>query len=65
MTDSQGGLCLPGTLVPEQSQTRIRRGEWEKAGPAKFLPRGLLYNNNISVVEAGDAARQVVEERAA
>ena len=62
MTDSQGGLCLPGNLVPEQSQTRIRRGEWEKAGPAKFLLRGLLL---LNVVEAGDPARQVVEERAA
>ena len=64
MTDSRGGLSLPGTLVPEQSQTKIRRGDGEKAGPAKFLPRGLLYNN-INVVEAGEPARQVVEERAA
>ena len=44
MTDSQGGLSLPGTLVPKQAQIRIRRGEGGKAGPAKFLPRGLLYN---------------------
>ena len=36
MTDSQGGLSVPGMLVPKQSPIRIRRGEGEKAGPAKF-----------------------------
>jgi len=52
MTDSRGGLSRRGTSVPEQSHIRIRRGEWEKAGPAKFLPRGLLYINNVVKVDS-------------
>jgi hypothetical protein len=64
MTDSRGGLSVPGTLVPKQCHIRIRRGEGEKAGPAKFLPRGLLCIIN-NVVEAEAPAQKVVEERAA
>jgi hypothetical protein len=36
MTDSQGGTPLPGTSVPGQYHIGIRRGEGEKAGPAKL-----------------------------
>jgi len=36
MTDSQGGLSLPGTSVPEQSPVRIRRGEGKESWPGKI-----------------------------
>jgi len=63
MTDSQGGLSLPGKLVPEQSQIRIRRGEGEKLARQNFCHEVYCIINNVVRVES--LAQKVVDETAA
>ena len=63
MTDSQGGLSLPGTLVPKQAQIRIRRGEGEKLARPSFYHGVYCIINNVVRVES--LAHKVVDERAA